>query len=295
MWLPKGILWGSLTSIIFVAAASGCGGERHPTPQSGAMGVPVVGKDRPETDLIQQRLDTDLIQGGNGKSVAVADVLKELHALQPPPGVDASLLAQLKSCLARQLSTYSQSRRDPARGRVNFSPAWRAGLEPSVVLEPPTAQEGRVKDPSPTSSALRFVSEPPTGPANRVTDLTLLDNGDGTFTLTWTYKNVGDYNQDGIVSIQDITPLAEHFQETAEGEGDSWRGWMDGNDGGIINIQDVTPPSLAENFFVNVAGYAIFGANVIDGEYSEIGRVPFSEIVADPRGIFSYSFSEPTL
>ncbi len=92
----------------------------------------------------------------------------------------------------------------------------------------------------------KAVSRPPTGTRNAVDDLTITDNGDGTFTLTWTYKNIGDYNQDGSVNVSDITPLAEHFQETAESEGDSWRGWIDGNGGCVMNIQDISP--LPEHF-----------------------------------------------
>ncbi len=169
-----------------------------PAPQSGAPEVLVGGKDTPETGVIQQRLQTGVIQGENGKSVALADMLKELEEMPAPAGVVADVFTQLKSALGRQLNTHSQSRRDPAEGWVNFSPGGTAGLKPSVLLE-----------------KNKLVSKPPTGPANRVTDLTLLDNLDRTFTLTWTYKNVGDYDQNGVVSISDITPLAKHFQETA--------------------------------------------------------------------------------
>ncbi len=39
--------------------------------------------------------------------------------------------------LARQLNRYSPSRRDPAEGRVNFSPAEKAGLKPSALRGKP--------------------------------------------------------------------------------------------------------------------------------------------------------------
>ncbi len=233
---------------------STCGGGRHPAsyseypgltspaPQSGALGVLVGGKGTPEAGVIQ---------GGNGKSVALADVLKELEDMPTPAKVDANIFARLKSALAHQLNTYSQSRRDPAEGRVNFSPAGRAWLKPSVLQD----------------STLRFAAKPPTGEKNRVDDLAISDIGGGTFTLTWSYKNVGDYNQDGIVSIQDITPLAEHFFETTSPSNQ----WIDGTGDGFINIADISP--LAENFFTQCEGYRLMMNQTLDGLYSEVDTV----------------------
>ncbi len=102
----------------------------------------------------------------------------------------------------RQVSTHTQSRRDPAEGRANFSPSEDASV--GAVQEPPAEWAGpdlpqqdvlkeleepaRAKRegqrPSPKSSTLRFVAKPPTGEKNRADDLTLTDNGDGTYTPT---------------------------------------------------------------------------------------------------------------
>ena len=167
---------------------------------------------------------------GDAKQVTLVDVLKELQELQPPPSVDKGIFAQIKDELEKQLSAKGLSK---------------------------------------SATAGKFTSKPPTGEANRVTDLTLIDNGDGTYTLTWTYKNVGDYNQDGTVDIADITPLAEHFFESARPTNE----WIDGNRDGTIDIADVTP--LAENFFTQVAGYVI-EASPIGGEFSEFSRTTYS-------------------
>jgi len=115
----------------------------------------------------------------------------------------------------------------------------------------------------------RLACQPPSGEANRVTDLALYDNGDGTFTLSWTYKNVGDYNQDGIVDIADITPLAENFLQPASPTNE----WIDGNNDGQIDIADIAP--LAENFFNEVAGYVI-EASPIGGEFAELARAEYA-------------------
>ncbi len=110
---------------------------------------------RHETGVIQQRLDTDLIQGGNGKSVALADLLKELDEITAPANVDASIFAQLKSALAEELS-------------IN---------EYSGLTSPAPDADWSVRD----TPVKKFVFIPPTSPANRVTDLTLTDNGDDPF------------------------------------------------------------------------------------------------------------------
>ncbi|OPX22917.1 MAG: hypothetical protein B1H03_03115, partial [Planctomycetales bacterium 4484_113] len=77
-------------------------------------------------------------------------------------------------------------------------------------------------------------------------------DGEGVFTLTWSYRNCGDYNQDGIVDIKDITPLAVHFGEFIDPDSGLWEHpvceVIDGNADGAITILDITP--LAANFFV---------------------------------------------
>ena len=45
---------------------------------------------------------------------------------------------------------------------------------------------------------------------NRLYQFFWEDDGTARGRLTWTYRNRGDYNQDGIVSIADCTPIAVH-------------------------------------------------------------------------------------
>jgi len=198
-------------------------------------------------------------------TTALSEALAELSALPIPEGVDAGVFAQLKSALAEELSETRPSTRD-------FSPAGEARLKPSVL------QEGR-----------KFVSTPPTGPSNRVDDLEITDLGDGTYTLSWNYTNVGDYNQDGIVNIMDITPLAVHFQEPA----DSGNEWIDGNGDTVINIMDITP--LAANFLCDCAGYSIRGADAPDAPeegFTEIGMAAFSLAAGEGRKRFQVPLPE---
>ena len=171
-------------------------------------------------------------------SATLVEILTKLNSFQLPTGVDTETSAQLKSELERQLLSLQSG--DPASG-----------------------------------GGLKFALNPPSGPQNVITDLTAVDNSDGTFTLSWTYRNVGDYNQDGIVDIADIGPLAENFLQPALPENE----WIDGNRDGVINISDLAP--LAENIFSEVAGYIVESSDSADGEFTEIARIEFP---AEPTG-----------
>ena len=162
-----------------------------------------------------------------------------------PEGVDESLFSELKDALKEALLE-------------------TVGARHAVPLRTLTTDDRGL-------TPAKLVSKPPAGPSNRVDDLMLIDNGDGTYTLTWSYRNVGDYNQDGIVSISDITPLAVHFNEPA----DETNEWIDGNGDSIINIQDITP--LAANYATEVADYLIEGATSIEGPFAEVDTVLLSE------------------
>gem|GEM_PF-2334785 len=187
----------------------------------------------------------------------LTDALSELDALPTPEGVDAAVFSQLKDALREAL----------CRATPCGSPSSAGGKPPPY----------------------KIASKPPTGEANRVDDLTLIDNGDGTYTLTWSYRNTGDYNQDGIVNIMDITPLAAHFNESVAEHPETEP--IDGNGDGVITILDITP--LAANFFTDCAGYSVEGAPSEFSEFSEVDRAPFvyEEGLSARKG-FEYILSE---
>jgi len=145
-------------------------------------------------------------------------------------------------------------------------------------------------------SVSKIVASPPTGEANRVTGLTIADNGDGTFTLTWHYRNLGDYGQDGEVGISDITPIAMHYGETYDVEDENCLlAVVDGSGNGEVDIADIT--QIAMYFAAEVAEYAIEGAPDEAGAYepvSEIvqdagsgdGRLAYSAIIESPAALW---------
>jgi PKD repeat protein len=119
-----------------------------------------------------------------------------------------------------------------------------------------------------------ITSNPPTGEANRIDDLAIADNGDGTYTLFWHYRNAGDYDQNGTVGISDITPLAQHFGESVP-EDDlnrtSIQAVIDGSGNGKVGIEDIT--AIAQNYQIVVHHYAAQSAASEDGPWEPLGDV----------------------
>jgi len=200
--------------------------------------------------------------------------------------VGAGLWEELKEALKEALQNDGGVGVSPAIGGVS-----RAG-------RPRHHQSARVA---------KAVSAPPAGEANRVEDLSVADNGDGTYTLFWHYRNLGDYNQDGVVSIADVTPVAIHYGEHYSimwqvidevidaghwvftpfngvgliGDEEEDKGGNGGRDTEVLAAPGV--------FGNTITGYAIFGAEEQDGTYTEFDPpefIPFSELTGhDGDGI----------
>ena len=108
--------------------------------------------------------------------------------------------------------------------------------------------------------------QPPPG-ADQVTDLVC----DGT-TLTWSYVNLGDYNQDGEAGIADLTSIALHFGHKQDPAfPDLLDEVIDGDKSTEVGVSDITP--IALNYLATVARYSIQGANAPDGSFGEVGSI----------------------
>ena len=114
----------------------------------------------------------------------------------------------------------------------------------------------------------KAVCTPPTGDNNKAAGLTV-ENVSGDYILSWNYRNIGDYDQGGTVSVADITPIAMHFGHTVGT--DPLDTVIDGDGSGTVGISDITP--LARNFGVNVASYRVEESVTETGEYTLMGAV----------------------
>jgi len=140
----------------------------------------------------------------------------------------------------------------------------------------------------------RFASGPP---GDRVFDLSLTDHYDGTYTLTWSYKNLGDYDQNGTVGISDITPLAIHYNEEVPEDDREQRASIqavvDGSENGKVDIADITP--IAMNYGTECAAYSIRSALSYPESIEdtlEIDTAPVALAEGEDRKTFSVEISE---
>jgi hypothetical protein len=127
-----------------------------------------------------------------------------------------------------------------------------------------------------------------------VTDLELAENAPGDWELTWSYTNPGDYNQDGLVNVSDLTPVGQHFG--AQYGQDDWPAAQvaDGNHDGAITLSDVTP--IGVNYFSRVDGY-ILQCSPVDTtceQWRDVAAIDFSNgIVPAGRSQLRYQLAVP--
>ncbi|MBN2082096.1 CotH kinase family protein [bacterium] len=117
------------------------------------------------------------------------------------------------------------------------------------------------------------------------------DNGDGSVTFTWQYHNVGDYNQDGLVYVTDITPVGQHYDKNYTSADWPTAQLADGNGDNYITVADLTP--IGQNYQTGLSGYKVEHATSESGAYGEIATVMVADGVAEPKLTFSSQLSNP--
>lgn len=136
-------------------------------------------------------------------------------------------------------------------------PAGLGELAPPEGVEPALWDELRL-----ALAASMETSPPRRGSSAPVSDFAkspfIWDAGNGD-AFVWHYLP-GDYDQNGVVSISDLTPLAVHFgKQVPAGNPNSIEAVVDGDGNGSITIADVTP--IGVNFGLAVSGYRFFSSN----------------------------------
>jgi len=141
---------------------------------------------------------------------------------------------------------------------------------PEIGIRPVDGYQG-----NPVSVVLRTVAGdrtvnwPPSGPRSAVLDLEVIDLGGGRVRLEWTENNNGDYNFDGLVTVNDLTPIGANYGIAYEGSFEDTLYWIDGNHNGLIEVSDITP--IGQNFGGQVFGYNVYRNGTV--EPSPIGAL----------------------
>jgi len=256
----------TITSCTFALALSTCGGGKKGSVVQGfSPGFSVESKTSPEGLPAMEGLPAEAGLD-YPESDSLDDALVELDALERPQGVDEALWTELKDALTSQLeSRFSNRDSSSAHSRLESRDSRFGG---------------------------KLVSTPPTGEANRVTDLAITDNGGGTYTLSWHYRNLGDYDQNGTVGISDITPIAMHYNETYTlTDVNCLLAVIDGSGNGVVDIADITP--LAINYGVDCEGYNVEGDDTWQSPFNEVDTISLGEATGAERKQFAYMLNPP--
>lgn len=123
--------------------------------------------------------------------------------------------------------------------------------------------------------------------------------------LTWHYINPGDYNQDSLITVSDLTPYATLMSTfynlrspgfPAPFAIDSVESVVDGNNNGMVEIADIT--TLGQNFDKGIQEYRIYTGAA--GDWPDNGTlldtVDFSLATGDhtaERLAYAYQLAAP--
>jgi len=107
-----------------------------------------------------------------------------------------------------------------------------------------------------TLEVSKLVSMPPTHEINAVTELGFAKAGTDAVEVSFREVHPGDYDNDGLVGIADITPIAQIYGFSAEdGLPEVVLARVDGDGDGRVGISDITP--IAQNYGTDVAAYRL--------------------------------------
>ncbi len=218
------------------------------------------------------------------------------HAQAPAATVliELYLPAELMVSSAQQLAP---------QGRLNLLVTGKPGVaalgiicEPGQTLAPGELLRASI---TPAPELLRTASKLPPAASCQVGNLAGIEDGLGGYSLSWSYRNAGDYNQDGRVSIADLAQIGIHFGEQAVPfpgafPTDSIGEVVDGNGDGQVAIADLTPIGI--NFLNQIDAYRIYRADSSDlasANRTLVSELASADSAAPVDARRSYSFPVP--
>lgn len=184
------------------------------------------------------------------------------------------------ACLANACSGARESAPDPIPpAALSLAEALRAveqaqapaGVDPALWRKL-TAELARVLA---SRGAQKFTSAPPSGPSNAVSDLAF-DAPGAAGQFSWTYRSIGDYDQNSEVNLADLTPIGQHFNKGSAAPDWANAQLADGDSNGEVNIADITP--IGMNFLAGIEGYELqtSASGEAQADWTSVEDIPFS-------------------
>jgi hypothetical protein len=251
-------------------------------PESMIDGASVDGSSLSVEDQGQSVLVDINVSAAQGLKALYCDIVYD-PALYRPMVVEPTSAMGSKSDLLQLASFRERGRLYYGQVLANYD--WRPGLTGDATA----AQVLFLKQPA---ANLRTVSA--VGPPIAPSASTLVAWDIPTRTLSWRYASTGDYDQNGQVTIADLTPLGATIGQSVVPDSfpeHSRLSMIDGDGNGEINIADLVP--LGNNFMASaLGGYNIYKSLSIDdipatpngpngAGASLVGNVPFAAATGD--------------
>lgn len=166
-----------------------------------------------------------------------------------------------------------------AHGQVLIRPDEKSGFTGTGVIA-----EIRFR-PGPFTGG-RTASSPPSNEIDRP----VLALDEAASRLSWDYGCLGDYNQNGLVTVSDLTLLGVYFNAAGPFAPGSIESVVDGNSDGLITVSDITP--LGRNYEQGIGSYRVFFTSQAtqrpeaggDAGLEPLVEIPFSAANGDPAG-----------
>ncbi len=186
-----------------------------------------------------------------------------------------TFVVSLVSCGKRQFTSPKSSQSQDMRVRL-FIDYDRALVDLDALPVPAGVDAGRfsemkalLKKALLERKAGKAASSPP-GEGDAVTDLAAYDSSQGQIGMQFHYRNFADYNQDGVVYVSDITPLAMYLGDPVpigDDAGNSIQDVLDGSGNDVVDYADV--PFIAANMGNCVTGYSFRGSNDSEDDFDD--------------------------
>lgn len=134
----------------------------------------------------------------------------------------------------------------------------------------------------------REVSDVASGNRARARNLDMVQDQDGNWVLSWDYTNPGDNNQDGLVSINDLTPIGSNYNSDVSNSWDDPLRHVDANGDGQINMSDIT--SIGQNYAGEIFAYQIEMWDEVQEQFIVVGQFLMGDQTIAPGETYRFNY-----